>query len=52
MKFTHLPLTYIPYSIKILHGIKFYSFTVSAITVKFNSIKYYTLLANAHAIDF
>ena len=25
----------------ILHGIKFYGFTVGAITVKFNSVKYY-----------
>ena len=27
-------------------------FTVSAITVKFNSVKHYTLCANAHAINF
>ena len=32
----------IPYGMKILHGIKFYGFTVSAITVKFNSLKYYS----------
>ena len=31
----------IPYGTKILHGIKFYGFMVGAITLKFNSIKYY-----------
>ena len=33
---------HIPYGMKILHGIKFYGFTVSVITVKFNSVKYYS----------
>ena len=31
----------VPYGMKILHGIIFYGFTVGAITVKFNSVKYY-----------
>ena len=32
---------YLPYGTKILHGIKFYGFTVGAMTVNFNSVKYY-----------
>ena len=36
---------FIPYGMKILHGIKFYSFTVVGTTVKLKSVKFYYYIA-------
>ena len=35
----------VPYGTKILHGIKFYGFTVAGTTVKLKSVKFYYYIA-------
>ena len=42
---------YVPYGMKILHGIKFYGFTVGDRTVKLKSINFYSINSYSNVFE-